>query len=419
MKQIEKGVTLLLCAILLSAICMWSCSDDSGESNTEPPETPPVVKLSANRTALKANGIDAVVFAVTVNGEDAGAEALVICRNGANATDTVRGNSFSTREAGTYSFYANYKGRVSDEISIDAAAVVVALKADRDTIKANDRDVVRFTVVADEADVTPSAVVTLAGAQDSVLNGASFSAKEPSTYTFYATYEGTKSNGIRIEATEVQYLLTADRTSVLADASGEVRFTVTVDGEDVTSDAAIFQRYEGMETALDAPAFSTENYGTYTFYAVYGGKKTGEVAVDAVYVDRPFLMEHVIMDFTSTICPNCPRMEAAIRKVQSDKSPETEHRIALHMGGKHCDSELSGTMGPVANLLSSDDYFPSVKINLKYVEYLSATTTPNRIVKSINSSKKDRGNVSETGIAIESTVNGTDINFTVKVKSVK
>jgi hypothetical protein len=415
MNQTGKGIILSLC--VLSAVCIWNCSEGGNEPEPKP-ELPVAVKISADKTVLKANGTDSVVFTVTANDAKVVTDAFIIRKKETNETDTVNGSNFATREAGTYIFYASYKGNTSDEISIEATAVVVLLKADRDTIKANDRDVVQFTVTADEQNVTSSAVVTLAGEQETVLDGVSFSAKEPSIYTFYAIYDGAKSNEIRIQATEVQYLLTVDRTSVIADASEEATFTVTVDGKDVTPAAAIYQKYDETETALEAPVFFTENSGTYTFHAVYEGKKTNEVVVNAEYVDRQFFMQHVVMDFTSTICPNCPRVEATVREVQ-DKLPGQVHRIALHMGGKHCDSGLSGVMGPVANNLSTDDYFPSVKVNLKYDEYLSATTMPSRISRAIDNSKRDRGGVSETGIAIESSVNGTDIDFTVRIKSIK
>jgi hypothetical protein len=420
MKQIEKDIVLLIC--ILAAFCTCNCSDDKVGPAPDPhpvdPVTPVVVKISADKTALKANGTDAVVFTVTADDEKVVSDAFIIRKKETNETDTVKGDNFSTREAGTYKFYASYKGETSDEISIDAVAIVVLLNADREIIKANDRDVVQFTVTADELDVTSSAVITLAGEQESDLDNVSFSAKEASIYTFYATYDGVKSNEIRIEATEVSYLLAVDKTSVKADASEKATFTVKVDGEDVTSDAVIFQKYDETETTLDAPVFLSENYGTYTFYAVYDGKKSNEIAINAVYDDRQFLMQYVVMDFTSTICPNCPRVESAIREVQA-KLPGQVHRIALHMDGKHCDSGLAGAMGQIANNLSVDEYFPSVKINLKYAEYLSQTTTPSRISKAIDNSTRDRGRVSETGIAIESSVNGQDIDFTVRIKSTR
>ncbi|MDR2119978.1 MAG: Omp28-related outer membrane protein [Tannerella sp.] len=412
----QTGKRLILLPYVLAALCIWSCSDDDKTAPSPEPEKPVVVKISANKTSIKANGRDSTVFTVTANDVEVVSDVFIIRKKETNGTDTVAGNHFAADEAGTYKFYASYGGVTSAEISIDAIAVVVALQADRETIKANGKDAARFTVTADGLDVTPSAVITLTGAQEAVLDRVSFSAKAPSTYTFYATYDGVKSNEIRIEATELPFLLAADRTSVTADASEKATFTVTLDEEDVTSDAVIFQKYDGTETALDASVFFTENYGTYTFYAAYDGKKSNEVEISAAYVDKQFLMQHVVMDFTSTICPNCPRVESAIREVQKNTPGQAVHRIALHMGGKHCDSNLSGAMGTIANNLSSDVYFPSSKINLKYDEKLTATTTISRISKSIENSVKDRNGASGTGIAIESSVNGTDIHFTVKIK---
>ncbi|MDR1407207.1 MAG: Omp28-related outer membrane protein [Tannerella sp.] len=414
MKRIEKGILFLSC--LLSVVCVLNCS-----GNTDAPEPPVrevVVKISADTTVIKANGVDAVSFAVTADDEKVVSDVFIIRKGASNETDTLKGSNFSTKEAGKYTFYASYKGKTSNEISIDAAVIVVLLQADKNTIKANDKDAVQFTITVDGQDVTSAAAITREGEPDVVLDQVSFATKNPSTYKFYATYEGIKSNEVSIEATEIEYLLTVDKSSVKADGSEEAVFQVILDGADITSAATIYQRMDDVETVLDAPVFFTDNYGMYTFYAVYDGEKTKEIEVNATYVNIQFVMHHLIMEFTSTTCPNCVHVEPIIREVQNLMTDRL-HRLALHMGGKHCFSSLEGVMGQVANSLSSDSLFPSMTINLRYDEGLKPTQTPTRISQALEKSERDRSRVSETGIAVESKVNGTDIDFTVKVKSIK
>ncbi|MDR1330630.1 MAG: Omp28-related outer membrane protein [Tannerella sp.] len=410
MKRTEKNfLTIILC--ILSAVCLCNCSNNGNDPGPEPEI---VVKIAADRTAIKANGNDAVTFTVTANDEAIVSDVYIICKNETNVTDTIKGSRFSTGEAGKYTFHASYKGRKSSEISIDASDVVLLLKADRSTVKANGRDVVLFTVTADGEDVTSSAVITVAGATDAVLDDASFATDAPSAYTFYATYDGAKSNEISVEAAELEYLLTVDRTTVKADGSEKATFSVMLDGEDITSAATIFQTVDGAETTLDVPEFITHSYGAYTFYALYDGKKTKEITVNATYVDVQFVMQHLILNFTSTTCPNCALMPPIILQLQ-ESMPGQLHCVALHMGGKHCFSSLEGAMGKIANSLSSDSIFPSVNVNIHYPEGLKPTQTPTRIRTALNKSRRS----SETGIAVESHVNGSDIDFTVKVKSVK
>jgi hypothetical protein len=421
MKRIEKGIISMLCMVL--ALCVWNCSDDKPDPTPPtPPEPAITVNLSADKTTIKANGADSVAFAVTDGDGAALAGAVIVCTVEADKTDTISGLKFSTREAGTYAFHAVYKGTKSGEISIDAAAITVVLKADKATVKANGRDAVQFTILADGSDVTASAVVTMEaeGAPTTVLDGLAFATREPSVYTFYATFDGSKSDTVRIEALPVIYLLTVDKPSIAADARDAATFRVTVDDVDVSYLAAIVQTSvdTGEETTLRLPSFATDEYGQYRFQALYDGEKTNEIVVDATYAGLAFQMQYMVMDFTSTTCPNCTRMASIIDEVEAGM-PGRLYRVAAHMGGLFCTSDLSGAMGQIANGLSNDTYFPSATVELRYEEYQSATNTAIRLRAAINKATLARGSASETGIAIESNVNGADIEMTVKVKSVR
>lgn len=76
--------------------------------------------------------------------------------------------------------------------------------------------------------------------------------------------------------------LLADKTEIYANGTDEVRFTVTLDGEDVTANAMVCIV---DAVCLTEPVFSTETAGSYSFYATYDSDgeicKSDEIAVTA------------------------------------------------------------------------------------------------------------------------------------------
>ena len=73
------------------------------------------VKLIADKTIIKNNGIDIVTFTVLVNGVDATADATIF-----NVTENKQldGNTFSSDSIGTYVFNATYNDTLSNNITI-------------------------------------------------------------------------------------------------------------------------------------------------------------------------------------------------------------------------------------------------------------------------------------------------------------
>ena len=78
----------------------------------------------------------------------------------------------------------------------------VTLEADAQVISADGVSKVKFTVYEGNADVTADAEIVDA-ATGVALAGASFSTSVPGEYEFYAYYNGTKSETVKVTAEEV------------------------------------------------------------------------------------------------------------------------------------------------------------------------------------------------------------------------
>jgi hypothetical protein len=105
-------------------------------------------------------------------------------------------------------------------------------------------------------------------------------------------------------------------------------------------------------------------------------------------------------------------MRSEIQKAV-DYYPEGVVQVAvLHLDGKFCSSGLAGALGQTANTITPE-FFPSCLAELYYPVALYPTNTPTELRRAL----KQTSTVSLSGIAIESQVNGTDIDFTVKVKA--
>lgn len=404
--------------LITLAVYSVGCSDsDNPDPDPTPPPTPVSLKIEANKSIVKANGNDTVTFVIKANNEEINS-AKIFQQIEENDSVALSNNRFSTKEAGTYIFYAIYDGVKSNKINIEATDIPVILSVDKESIKANNKDIATFTVTADGEDVSTKAVITMVDNPDFVIKDASFFTKEAGSYTFYATYEDNKSNEIKIDVSEVILELSADKTSIKADNSDKVSFTVKVEGEDVTAESEI---YLSDDTKLDDLSFMTDEAGSYTFYAVYDGIKTNVVSIDATYVNLEFQMQYCVMQIASTICPNCPRLTNEIQKAISwNKS--IYNVISLHPYGKICNSDLAGALAStaiqfaeIANISTP----PAGVIDLHYPFYLYPTTTQTRFNETLSKSASARGRTAETGIAIQSNVNNNDIDFTVKVKSSK
>ena len=172
----------------------------------EPPAAKPL-QLTADKKEINADGNDNVTFTVTYDGNTVEAKVY----NAANDT-ALSGMTFSTTEAGDYSFYAKatidgYGELTSEEVVVKAKSTEpeeekpITIEASVNTIKANGIDSVMLIVTQDGANVTSQSTIYANG---SVVNGNKFATTTPGTYTIYATKGSVTSNEITITAEAVE-----------------------------------------------------------------------------------------------------------------------------------------------------------------------------------------------------------------------
>ena len=266
----------------------------------------PVITLSVDKTVISADGKDIATFKVICNDEkDVTNDCRIIFSDSKKELGTT---TFSTTEPNSYSFYAAYEDVVSNEISITAIEVEdenedenedeeqteapIVLSASTDTITADGKDIITFTVMQDTVDVTGSVKIFV---NEKLINSNKYKTYFSGSYTVYAKKNDTiVSNEITFFAKEVgddnndedeetTIELAASKTTIVADGNDKVTFTVTENGKDITSEATIFVG----ETELSLNVFTSTTADTYTAYAMKDEVKSNEITITVEKVNEP------------------------------------------------------------------------------------------------------------------------------------
>lgn len=190
----------------------------------------------------------------------------------------------------------------------------LTLSADRETIAADGKDVVTFTVIYEGE--TVDAAVIISGTTTVADN--CFFTRKAGEYRFTATYNGMMSNEVTITATFAHLLdLIPDKTEIYADGTDEVNFTVEFDGEDVTANAMVCMV---DAVCLTTPLFATETVGKYHFYATYEFEgeayKSNEVAITANPLDMT--KNVAFFTWTATWCEPCYMQKGYMKNLVDD-----------------------------------------------------------------------------------------------------
>lgn len=161
----------------------------------EEPEKP--IELSASKTNIIADGIDAVTFTVKQDNIDVTSEVEIFV-NG----NKIDGNSFTTTTAGNYNVNAKKGELVSNELNIIAEEYIepekpIELSASTTSITANGIDVISFTVIQEGDNVTDQSEIYV---NNNLISGNQFSTFTPGTYTAYAKKNEVISNEISFTA---------------------------------------------------------------------------------------------------------------------------------------------------------------------------------------------------------------------------
>lgn len=162
------------------------------------------------------------------------------------------------------------------------------------TLSANKSEIMADGVETVSFEATVNGVVTSDGVQiiclndNSVLSASTFKTTAAGEYRFVAVCNGVKSNEVKVLATNPAgptVVLTADKSTIVADNAETVTFTVTVDGEDKTAESAI--TIVNYASTLDGNTFVSDVAGEFVFEATFDGEKSNQVIVTATTVEAP------------------------------------------------------------------------------------------------------------------------------------
>lgn len=267
-----------LIALLSLAVGFTACE----ETTPDTPDTK-TVTLSANKSEIMADGVEAVSFEATVNGVVTSDGVQIICLND---NSVLSASTFKTTAAGEYRFVAVCNGVKSNEVKVLAtnpAGPTVVLTADKSTIVADNADAVTFTVTVDGEDKTAESTITIVN-YASTLDGNTFVSDVAGEFVFEATFDGEKSNQVIVTATAVeapvQKSLTIEASKLRIKADGEDCATLTVmyGEEDVTATCEIRTTAGDV---IEGGAFATTTPGSYNIYALYDNVRSNTISVDA------------------------------------------------------------------------------------------------------------------------------------------
>lgn len=258
------------------------------------------LKLTVDTSEIVANGTDVATFSVA---DSNGAEVTDAKIYFADTNEVLGANTFKTKYAGEYKFYAKRGNEKSNTISVTATKVEetpddpnnpgggdeptekqIVLSVSPSSIKADGVESAVFTLKVDGKSTTNFDVYN--AANNSKLSGNEFSTTEKGEYSFYAMYEGEKSNTVKVTARmviveeEKPITLSATATTIKANGVESVKFTVMQDGADVTNSSTIYVN----NGKLNGNKFSTTSAGTYSVYAVKGSMTSETITITATEV---------------------------------------------------------------------------------------------------------------------------------------
>ena len=267
--------------------------DDPDEpENPDEPEIPEVegpITISASTDTIIANGIDAINFTVIQDSTDVTSLSKIYVND-----SIIESNVFSTTKSGNYIVYAKKNDTiVSNEISFFAKEVEepeepekpIELFASKTNIIADGIDAVTFTVKQDNNDVTSESEIYVNGNK---INGNTFTTTVAGNYEVYAKKGELVSNEINIFAEEYiepekPIVLSASTTSITANGTDAVVFTVMQDGNNVTNTSEIYVN----NILISGTQFSTFTPGTYTAFAKKNEVTSNEITFTAEEEDNP------------------------------------------------------------------------------------------------------------------------------------
>lgn len=384
MKKIIFFFTLCLFAI--------SCSDKE--------DTPTVkeLKIVADKVQATADGVDKVVFTVTLNKEDVTAKSLIKIDNNA-----IQGKEFVSTTPGTFTVTATYENITSKPIEVifnKKNINSVVLQASKNEIVGDGVDEITFTVIADGDDVTTAAAIHI---NDVEVTETKFTSLVPGTYSATATYEGVSSEPVELIVTKplnTVITLKASKKVIVADGIDLIELSALSSSEAFAEDITNTTTFYVNGTALNGNLFKTSTSGVYTVTAstetaniddeIEINAQTDFVATQKVYFEL----------FAATWCPWCPAGMIMLNELVKD-SRVVGMEVHPRNNTTNPDPYIEETTGFSLYTFSGATGVPTVMVDrnkgqlLKYAE-LSTSTAESLISTYL---KTTAANV---GIAIES-----------------
>ena len=160
--------------------------------------------------------------------------------------------------------------------------------------------------------------------------------------------------------------LVPDKTSIFADGSDAVTFTVMKDEADVTGKAQI--TVDGL--GMTGNVFTASKPGRYAFKASYDGLESETKVIEAVElvkVDSRFEKHVAVWEFTGAWCTFCPSGYSTMNFVVSrnDHYKETVHLMAFHSDSSGEDDLAVGETDRIMSDMNVGDGFPSFLTELR------------------------------------------------------
>ena len=261
---------------------------------TQPPVDPTqTLLLSVDKFTIVADGEDTATFTVTDQNKNVVNATILF----ADTQEALDGNTFKTKYAGEYVFFAKYGNEISNPIGVQATEPgetptpepeptdgELVLNVDKKTIDADGVQTATFTTTVDNVEVE----ATIYNAKDNTaLSGKTFSTTEFGVYTFYAKYEELTSNEVQVTAKmviieeEKPIVLEASVTTIKANGIESATLTAIQDGGNVTSKCTIYAN----GSIVNGNKFATTAPGEYVIYATKGDIKSNEITITATAVE--------------------------------------------------------------------------------------------------------------------------------------
>lgn len=217
------------------------------------------------------------------------------------------------------------------------------------------------------------------------------------------------------EVVEAEPVLEADKTSLMADGTDAVTFTVTLDGTDVTS----LSQISVNAVVISGNKFSTYEPGRYAVKAVCDGKESNTLVLEASEVEAiesQFVRNVAVFEFTGAWCTFCPSGYSNMNFVISRNSAykETVHIMAFHSSGEGIDDLAIPETDKIMSDMKIGTGFPSFLTDLRTGGGLAdGNTFKSSLVEAFEQYP------SHCGVALESQIADGKIKVNAKLHSEK